>query len=580
MGCHSCPFHCDSITWKRLPAVSRSLHSVALTLPLGTVKSAYISGLEHPRVSRELRFYSQQLLTTKTGRESRPKFFGRSATEASIADPHQILVNKSYGAYTYHATNLRPLRALSSVATEEFAMSKTVHARLRNDLRESSRHLLMCVLSLGLLAAMNSAFALPSYAQQTGMACSQCHTIGFGPALSSYGRQFKLYGYTWGNESSVPLAAMIVGSYDHTDKNLPDPPAEHYSTNSNGVFDEASVFLAGRLFGNVGSFAQITYSGIDRKASWDNVDVRYSHPLQMANHSIVAGVSVNNNPTIQDLWNSTPGWGFPYVSSELAPTPAASPLIADGLGQKVLGTTFYAMLDDTFYVELGGYRGLSDNWLDNVGVDSAESPHLRGFTPYWRAVIQRQQGANYFSGGIFGLSAKLLPEGSDRQTDSYTDVGIDGVYQYDDGQTNAITANLSYIRERRSLRGSLAQGLSDSTSNHLNTVRLELAYAYQRTWNGTIGLFDTTGSRNSAFYAPTPVDGSATGSPASRGYTLALEFVPFGKIDSPYRPFLNARFGLEYTGYDRFNGGSSNYDGFGRSAGNNNTLFAYSWLAF
>lgn len=32
-------------------------------------------------------------------------------------------------------------------------------------------------------------------------------------------------------------------------------------------------------------------------------------------------------------------------------------------------------------------------------------------------------------------------------------------------------------------------------------------------------------------------------------------------------------------GYQRFNGGNSNYDGFGRSASDNNTVFGFVWLA-
>jgi hypothetical protein len=43
---------------------------------------------------------------------------------------------------------------------------------------------------------------------------------------------------------------------------------------------------------------------------------------------------------------------------------------------------------------------------------------------------------------------------------------------------------------------------------------------------------------------------------------------------------MNLRIGLQYTGYQRFNGGRSDYDGFGRSASDNNTLFAFAWLAF
>ncbi|HEV7614319.1 MAG TPA: cytochrome C, partial [Steroidobacteraceae bacterium] len=52
-----------------------------------------------------------------------------------------------------------------------------------------------------LIAALcaNAAQALPSFARQTGKPCAQCHTVAYGPALTSYGRQFKLNGYVWGD---------------------------------------------------------------------------------------------------------------------------------------------------------------------------------------------------------------------------------------------------------------------------------------------------------------------------------------------------------------------------------------------
>jgi len=57
--------------------------------------------------------------------------------------------------------------------------------------------------AVALLVLMFPAFprnacAVPSFARQTGMPCSQCHTLSFGPALTAYGRQFKLNGYTFG----------------------------------------------------------------------------------------------------------------------------------------------------------------------------------------------------------------------------------------------------------------------------------------------------------------------------------------------------------------------------------------------
>jgi len=56
------------------------------------------------------------------------------------------------------------------------------------------------------------------------MPCSQCHTLSFGPALTPYGRQFKLNGYTFGEgEHPMPLAFMVQGGYSHTEV---APPAD------------------------------------------------------------------------------------------------------------------------------------------------------------------------------------------------------------------------------------------------------------------------------------------------------------------------------------------------------------------
>jgi hypothetical protein len=66
------------------------------------------------------------------------------------------------------------------------------------------------------------------------------------------------------------------------------------------------------------------------------------------------------------------------------------------------------------------------------------------------------------------------------------------------------------------------------------------------------------------------VTGSRNGSPDSRGL----------KIEFDYVPWLNTKIGLQYTAYLEFNGASKNYDGFGRSASDNNTLYAFLWTAF
>jgi len=87
------------------------------------------------------------------------------------------------------------------------------------------------------------------------------------------------------------------------------------------------------------------------------------------------------------------------------------------------------------------------------------------------------------------------------------------------------------------------------------------------------GYFQTTGTADAGLYAPTPVTGSATGSPNSSGVIGELSFMPW----------LNTRFGAQYVAYTKFNGatsGPSGYDGSGRSASDNNTLYLYTWLMF
>ena len=91
------------------------------------------------------------------------------------------------------------------------------------------------------------------------------------------------------------------------------------------------------------------------------------------------------------------------------------------------------------------------------------------------------------------------------------------------------------------------------------------------TWyGGTIGAFSTSGTADTLRYAPADVTGSATGKPNSSGYIAELQFMPW----------INTRFSVQYVGYQKFNGSSSDYDGAGRNASDNNTLYVLIWLMF
>ena len=446
-----------------------------------------------------------------------------------------------------------------------------------------SRGCAVALLVFTVMALPRIASAVPSFARQTGMPCSQCHTLSFGPALTAYGRQFKLNGYTFGDgEHPMPLAAMVQGGFSHTAVAPPDPQAAHFSTNNNLSVDQVSVFLATRITEHIGMFSQSTYSGQDRHFSWDNTDIRYARPLTLFGTDAVVGISVNNNPTVQDLWVSTPAWAYPYISSPLVPGVGAAPVIG-GLGGVVAGATAYTMIHDHVYLEAGAYKGLSDRWLGNVGLYPANNAHVNGAAPYWRAAYQFTKGAkgeHYFSVGTFGMDVKLQPDPTVPDTDRYTDVALDATYQYTPEGPGAVLVNASLIHEKQQLNATFNGGGSDNATNHLNALEIDASYAYRQTWNAGVGVFDVSGGRDATLHGPGQFSGSNNGSPDTRGYTLMFECVPLGKMQSWGRPWVNLRVGVQYAGYLRFNGGTSNYDGFGRSASQNNSLFLFSWMAF
>jgi hypothetical protein len=77
------------------------------------------------------------------------------------------------------------------------------------------------------------------------------------------------------------------------------------------------------------------------------------------------------------------------------------------------------------------------------------------------------------------------------------------------------------------------------------------------------------------------VSGSRTGRPDTSGFVVELDWLPFNKNGGPsFWPWLNTKFSVQYVIYDKFNGAGRNYDGFGRLASDNNTLYVSAWLAF
>lgn len=433
-------------------------------------------------------------------------------------------------------------------------------------------------------------WAVPSFARQTGFECTACHVSW--PELTAVGRQFKLGGYTLSRATDgdrpwvsfdkdappplVPLAAFVQASVSHTAKPRDASGDASFFARDNGLaVQQVSVLLAGRVAEHVGGFVQWTYDGIAHHAAIDNIDLRVAGRYTGADLDVTYGLSLNNNPTVSDVFNTTPVWGFPFAGSAVAATPAAATLIEQGLAQQVAGASAYALWDHTVYAELGGYRTADGAFsLLREGTDRSQAAALRGTAPYWRLALQRDWGEGTQSAmlGTFGLVARKYPDPLDRSTptDRFRDIGIDAQYQFVTDR-HRFSAQLAYIREQQRLGGTFAAGGAANASNRLDSLNAKVTYYFQTRYGVTLGYQRLDGSADAGLYATgQPITGSANGRPDSSAAILELNWLPW----------RDRRISLQYTAYQKFNGRRTDYDGFGRNASDNDTLFLVAWFAF
>jgi len=417
--------------------------------------------------------------------------------------------------------------------------------------------------------------AMPSFARQTGEACSACHTQSFGANLTPFGREFKLGGYTMSggsgiNEKVPPVSAMIMGSFTNSkmDQTPPVTPTG-YNKNNNFTFDQAAIFYAGRVYDKVGAFSQLTYNGFTDRVALDNSDIRFADQLDLWNMPITYGISVNNSPTVQDLWNTTPVWGFPYNRSAFQIYPGTTALLDGALSGQVGGATAYTMINNLLYLEAGGYTSLANNMQMGLGVANAGQQQIDGAAPYWRAALQYDWKGHYFSIGHYGMSADVFP-GRDPSngTNRYTDLAVDATYQFMGNPRHIFETKTTYIYEDQKLTASRLAGNVNSTGNtYLTTFKFNTAYTFEQTYGATFAYNRTTGSTDAALYPDYVLT-----RPNSEYYTAELVYVPFGKSNS-YNYLLNLRTSLQYIAYTKFNGTTN-------QASDNNTFMVTGWLAF
>src|SRR5450830_1265122 len=363
------------------------------------------------------------------------------------------------------------------------------------------------LLTVVMMLVSGAAQALPTFARQTGQSCVACHAGGQYPELTPYGRLFKLTGYTLGERPTVPLSVMGVASYTKT---INADPSSDFPKNAVALFQTGSVFLAGKITDNIGMFAQATYDNYANQDpttnQWsghshsDNIDLRYADRFISSNNDLIVGLSLNNNPSVTDVWNTAPAW-IQYVPNFGVTGANAAPMVSQ-LGQQVAGLGAYVFWNKTLYTEVALYQ-TAKGALTILKSGNDIGNRLSGSNPYWRLALSHEWGPHNVMAGMFGMNADVFPD---------TTVSSDAT---------------------------LYAGLQD----------------------------DGTGTGN---MIPNPGSGSMNNNPDTRIVIPELFWMPM----------QYARVGLQYYKYNRFNGASSNFDGAGRNAKDNNTLFVYVWAAY
>lgn len=392
---------------------------------------------------------------------------------------------------------------------------------------------------------VSSSYAVPSYARQTGMECSGCHTAY--PQLNAFGRQFKMRGYTMagGNMSKVdnsgfsplataPLSLMIQATWSGLKKS-PDPNTDNSQVE---LPSQLSLFYAGRITDKLGAFAQITAEN-GGSFSQDNTDIRYADQTLLGAQSLIYGLTLNNNPTVQDPWNSTPAWSFPWFGAGYDyQTPDT---MIGSLGGSVAGLTAYGFWDNHIYGELGSYHAsntggnLSANAIDNAA-------------PYWRFAYTSDSGNLNWMVGTFGLEGHVYDP--TENTDRMTDAGLDTQLQWMMVNGQSVTVDAHYIHEKQ------------PNSQHLNSSMVNATWYYNAIWGVTLGYRGTTSSSH-ALAPDSNYRWSDAGNLDSDAYQLQLDYVPW----------LNTRFALQYTAYTKLNGTGS-------GASDANQTMVGAWLVF
>jgi len=454
---------------------------------------------------------------------------------------------------------------------------------------------------VGILALVVAAFslspadALPSFSGQTGAPCSACHLGGFGPLLTPFGIQFKLDGYTMGGGtgpwSKNPFNLQFNPSYVHLGKDRPTAPANYGANNFVTPGCGSFLIAAGRSFDNgswgIGGIGKVWISFPTGpgtvKFSEGPSDFKFTKPMMLSGKPLLIGFDLNNKGTEGDPWDNAL-YGYSYPLSFLGTNAVAGnagPAVGS-LGTSTYGESFYLMYDNHLYLSVGQYETMSPGTITALGKSSPPGAgFISGSAPFFRAAWQQTWGSNYLEVGALYVQVPFttIPGIANALAqNNFTDYGLDATYSRTFGQ-NTLTVLANVLHEDQYRQASFGAGKSNLT-DFLNQFRVAAIYDWNARYGAVLAYNGIFGSVDSKLYPGTALTGSAAGSPETQVIIGEVNWTPNGNNTGKGFPWENMRIGLQYRYYLEFNGATTNYDGHGRNASDNNELLLYTMFSF
>ncbi len=440
------------------------------------------------------------------------------------------------------------------------------------------------------LCSPRGAYAIPSFARQTGLACASCHTVF--PHLTPFGRFFKLHGYTMTSAklikalkvyfkndttmvkrvalqiSHIPMVSVRIASRWNDQAGggnlVPAGPVtagqgfmstpEGYGGNDAlNIVAGSSLYIAGEITPNMGSFLE--FGGVDDAGGSFGLGMfdlaLVSNSQKLVGMDFVYGIRAEDGLGAGDPSNTVGTWG---LNSTLMGLSTHNTLFDAGIAM-MEGGELFGMLGNFnsggLYASVGAYRPSVDQTMNSYlqgslagdgsfdGTNGAANGYLRlsYYLPPIGNNLYTEIGTFGYVGSLNMTATQLSALADPRYIDHYSDYGVDLQAQYIGGKNLVELFALFQDQKDGAFYGidELTGFPGDGEAVSRQGLGVKADYYY----DGTIGCYAKYLYQSSAQLKDINVSG--------------------GIIGASYFPWENVNLRLEEALYSRYNIGIAQY---------------------